>query len=176
MIRAFYRSSAGQVTLDLPTTDWHAALHEPHGILWVDFDAALPGEVEPRLRDTFGFHVLAIDDALRQAHVPKIDDWDDYIYAVVHSVIFNLESLAVTRQELDSFLGLNYLVTHHHQPIDAVERLWRHVDQDRRQPADTDCADETSFGGCRRGSRDAQSTLTATLYPIAAGRGISLAY
>jgi magnesium transporter len=133
MIRAFYRSSAGQVTLDLPATDWHAALHDPHGFLWVDFDAVLPEEVEPLLRDPFGFHVLAIDDALRQAHVPKIDDWDDYIYAVVHSVIFNLESLAVTTQELDIFLGLNYLVTYHHQSIDAVERLWRHVDQDRRQ-------------------------------------------
>ena len=133
MIRAFYRSSAGQVTLDLPATDWRAALHDLHGILWVDFDAALPVEVEPLLRETFGFHMLAIDDALRQAHVPKIDDWGTYIYAVVHSVIFNLESLAVTTHELDIFLGLNYLVTYHHQPIDAVERLWRHVDQDRRQ-------------------------------------------
>jgi magnesium transporter len=84
MIRAFYRSSAGQVTLDLPATDWHAALREPHGVLWVDFDAALPSEVEPLLRDPFGFHVLAIDDALRQTHVPKIDDWGDYIYASLY--------------------------------------------------------------------------------------------
>jgi magnesium transporter len=133
MIRAFYRSGAGQVTLDLPATDWHAALHDPRGVLWVDFDAALPTEVEPLLRDTFGFHVLAIDDALCQTHVPKIDDWGDYIYAVVHSVIFNLESLTVATHELDIFLGLNYLVTYHHQPIDAVGRLWRHVDQDRRE-------------------------------------------
>ena len=111
MIRTFYRSGAGQVTIDLPATDWRTALHDPRGVLWVDFDAALPVEVEPLLRETFGFHVLAIDDALRQAHVPKIDDWGTYIYAVVHSVIFNLESLAVTTHELDIFLGLNYLVT-----------------------------------------------------------------
>jgi magnesium transporter len=133
MIRAFYRSGAGQVTLDLPATDWRTALNDPRGVLWVDFDAAPPVEVEPLLRDTFGFHVLAIDDALCQTHVPKIDDWGDYIYAVVHSVIFNLASLAVRTRELDIFLGLNYLVTYHYQPIDAVERLWRHVDQDRRQ-------------------------------------------
>ena len=57
MIRAFYRSSAGQVTLDLPATDWRAALHDLHGILWVDFDAALPVEVEPLLRHS-ATHVL----------------------------------------------------------------------------------------------------------------------
>ena len=133
MIRAFYRSSAGSVTVDPPATDWCAALHDQRGLLWVDFEAVPLVEVEPLLRDTFGFHGLAIDDALRQTHVPKIDDWGNYIYAVVHSVIFNLESLAVTTHELDIFLGLNYLVTYHHQPVNAVERLWRHVDQDRRQ-------------------------------------------
>jgi magnesium transporter len=133
MIRTFYRGGAGQVTIDLPATDWRAALHDPRGVLWVDFNAALPVEVEPLLRDTFGFHVLAIDDALRQTHVPKIDDWGDYIYAVVHSVLFDIESLNVTTYELDIFLGLNYLVTYHHQPIDAVERLWRHVGRDHRQ-------------------------------------------
>ena len=35
--------------------------------------------------------------------------------------------------ELDIFLGLNYLVTHHHQSIDAIEQLRRHVGQDHRQ-------------------------------------------
>jgi len=101
--------------------------------LWVDFNETQLVEVEPLLRDTFGFHALAIDDTLRQTHVPKIDDWDDHLYAVVHSIIFDAESLAVTTHELDIFLGLNYLVTYHHQPIDAVDWLWRHVGQDRRQ-------------------------------------------
>ena len=75
MIRVLYRSGAGHVSVDPPATDWHTALHDPKGLLWVDFNAAPLVEVEPLLRDTFGFHVLAIDDALRQTHVPKIDDW-----------------------------------------------------------------------------------------------------
>jgi magnesium transporter len=133
MIRVLYRSGAGPVTVDPPATDWHTALHDPKGLLWVDFNAAPLVEVEPLLRDTFGFHVLAIDDALRQTHVPKIDDWGDYIYAVVHSVVCDVKSLTVATYELDIFLGLNYLVTHHHQSIDAIEQLRRHVGQDHRQ-------------------------------------------
>jgi magnesium transporter len=90
-------------------------------------------EVEPHLRDTFGFHVLAIDDALREVHVPKIDDWGAYLYAVVHGVLFDPQSLALTTRELDIFLGRNYLVTYHRQAVDAVERVWRHVCNDHRR-------------------------------------------
>ena len=133
MLRTFYRSGTGHVTIDLPATDWRTALHDQTGVLWVDFSAEPLVAVEPQLRDTFGFHVLAIDDALREVHVPKIDDWGDYLYAVVHGVIFDQKSLALTTRELDIFLGRNYLVTHHRQSIDAVERVWRHVCNEHRR-------------------------------------------
>src|SRR5215813_5626236 len=115
MPRAFYRSSTGNVTVDLPATEWRTALHDPTGVLWVDFNAEPAATVEPPLRDTFGFHTLAIDDALSEIHVPKIDDWRDYLFAVVHGVIFDSKSLELTTRELDIFLGRNYLVTHQHQ-------------------------------------------------------------
>jgi magnesium transporter len=127
MLHTFYRSSTGKVTIDLPAAEWPTALHDQTGVLWVDFNAEPLATVEPLLRDTFGFHVLAIDDALREIHVPKIDDWGDYIYAVVHGVLFDPKSLALTTRELDIFLGRNYLVTHHRQSVDAAERVWRHV-------------------------------------------------
>jgi magnesium transporter len=133
MIRTFYRSGAGAVTIDLPPTDWPLALRDQLGVLWVDFGAAALAEVEPHLRDPFNFHALAIDDALREAHVPKIDDWGDYIYAVVHGVIFDPTSLALSTRELDIFLGPNYLVTYHRQAINAVERVWRSICHDQRR-------------------------------------------
>jgi magnesium transporter len=133
MLHTFYRSSTGNVTIDLPAAEWPTALHDQTGVLWVDFNAEPLATVEPLLRDTFGFHALAIDDALREVHVPKIDDWGDYIYAVVHGVMFDPKSLALTTRELDVFLGRNYLVTHHRQSVDAVERVWRHVCAEHRE-------------------------------------------
>ena len=44
---------------------------------------------EPILRDTFGFHPLAIDDAIQESHVPKVDDWGAYLYLVLHAVAFD---------------------------------------------------------------------------------------
>jgi magnesium transporter len=102
-------------------------------MLWVDFGAEPLAVVEPPLRDQFGFHALAIDDALCEAHVPKIDDWGNYVYVVAHGVVFDPESLALSTRELDIFLGPNYLVTHHRQSISAVDRLWQNLSKDQRR-------------------------------------------
>ena len=39
-------------------------------------------EVENWLRDVFHFHPLAVEDALQETHVPKVDDWGAYLYIV----------------------------------------------------------------------------------------------
>jgi Mg2+ and Co2+ transporter CorA len=36
-----------------------------------------------------GFHPLAVDDALEEAHVPKVDDWEEYLYLALHAVVFD---------------------------------------------------------------------------------------
>lgn len=133
MIRTLYYSSKGSFTTDVPQNHWRVALRDTGGLLWVDFGEE-PGEtVEPPLRDIFGFHPLAIDDALREAHVPKIDNWGDYVYIVQHIVVFDTQTIELTTREVDIFLGRNYLVTHHRQPIDAVNRAWTSCQNDQRR-------------------------------------------
>ena len=53
------------------------------GFLWVDFISEPPEICLPILQD-FGFHHLAINDALQETHVPKLDDWGDYLYIVLN--------------------------------------------------------------------------------------------
>ncbi|MGH7461790.1 MAG: magnesium/cobalt transporter CorA [Longimicrobiales bacterium] len=133
MIRTLYRSGKGGFTIDVPQTHWRVALRDAEGLFWVDFGEEPPEVVEPYLSDVFGFHALAIDDALREVHVPKIDNWGEYVYAVAHGVVFDEQSLALATHELDIFLGKNYLVTHHRQPIEAVNRMWANSQKDQRR-------------------------------------------
>jgi magnesium transporter len=133
MIRTLYRSGKGGFTIDIPTTHWRVALRDEGGLLWVDFSEEPAEKVEPPLRDIFNFHPLAIDDALREAHVPKIDNWGEYVYAVAHGIVFDAQALSLTTRELDIFLGQNYLVTHHHRPIEAVDRVWANSQKDQRR-------------------------------------------
>jgi len=88
---------------------------------------------EPILRDEFNFHPLAVDDALAESHHPKVDDWGSYLYLVLHGVVFdNAADQRVRTLELDVFLGRSYVITHHSEPIAAVERVWALCQRDER--------------------------------------------
>jgi magnesium transporter len=139
MIRALFFSLDSNIRTDvlpgefaqliLPTAD----TENPAGLLWVDFEDTPPEDDEQILRGTFNFHPLAVDDALQETHIPKIDDWGEYLYIVLHAVVFdNKDGGNVDTLELDVFVGKNYLVTHHDQSINAIERVWSSVQRDPR--------------------------------------------
>jgi len=133
MIRSLYFAPNGKLTLDLNQEQWTAALAEPEGLLWVDFQNTPPISDEVLLRQVFNFHPLAIDDALEESHTPKVDDWGNYIYIVLQAIVFiPHESARLKTQELDVFLGENYLITHHDEEISALERVWNSVQRDER--------------------------------------------
>lgn len=132
MIRSLYRNGKGSTAIDVPVSHWRAALKDPNGMLWVDVGGESEAKIEPLMREIFEFHPLAIDDALRESHVPKIDNWGAYLYAVVHSVVFDADSLALLTTEVDLFIGRNYLVTTHHGPVDAIDRLWNICQRDSK--------------------------------------------
>lgn len=133
MIRSVYRTKEGNVRTDLQPEKFATALRDARGLLWVDFEETSPEVDEPILRETFGFHPLAVDDALQESHVPKVDDWGEYLYVVLHTVDFDERGGArVDTLELDVFLGKNYIVTHHDKPMAAIERVWTSCQRDER--------------------------------------------
>jgi magnesium transporter len=133
MIRSLYFTIDGQTHTDLSQEQLVAAVQDPQGLLWVDFEAT-PAETDEKiLIGVFGFHPLAVDDALQETHVPKVDDWNDYLYIVLSAVVFEeKDGSLVDTQELDAFLGKNYIVTHHDKPITAIQRVWAACQRDDR--------------------------------------------
>ena len=128
------RSADGQHRTGVGPDKYVAALQEEQSLLWVDMQGELPEVCEPILREIFHFHPLAIDDALQESHVPKVDDWDEYLYLVLHAIVLNpdADSDPIATQELDVFFGRNYVVTHHDVAIKAVDQVWDHVQRDDR--------------------------------------------
>ena len=125
MIRAMRRVGGSPVDISLVPADFAAALADPWSLLWVDFSDEPDTSCEAILRDTFGFHPLAIDDAIRESHVPKVDDWGKYLYLVLHGLsLDSADGETLETRELDIFLGPNYLVTHHEQPLECLEQVW----------------------------------------------------
>jgi len=131
MIRGLFFSKDGTLRTDLELIDIAFSLHDPQGLLWVDFQGNPPEKDKEILDETFGFHPLAVDDALEEVHVPKIDDWGKYLYIVLHAVVAG-ENHTFNTRELDVFLGENFLVTHHDEEIESLSRLWENIQRDPR--------------------------------------------
>ncbi len=135
MIRSLYHTADGQNRANLPPGEFAEALGDSQGLLWVDFEGEPPQVCEPILRETFGFHPLAVDDALAENHVPKVDDWGRYVYIVLHAINFHANEEGgelLDTLELDIFLGSNFIVTHHDFSIAAVGRVWGSCHRDDR--------------------------------------------
>ena len=132
MLRALYYKGNGDLVTEISPEGYAATLQDKLGVLWVDFGGEDPEPSEEILIHTFGFHPLAVDDALHETHVPKVDDWDQYLYIAMHAISFTSGEEDIAGIELDIFLGENYIVTHHDLPIQALDRVWDVCTRDTR--------------------------------------------
>ena len=65
------------------------------------------------LRRTYKFHHLDLEDCLSETQRPKIDEYDDYLFLVLHIPKKHPRSKQIVISELDIFIGQNYVVTLH---------------------------------------------------------------
>jgi magnesium transporter len=102
------------------------ALRLVHGdkglIVWVDLESPTDDEIKGVLEGLFQFHPLAIEDCVTPSPLPKIEDYDDYLFMVTHAVDYSREDKFATT-ELDLFLGKEFIVTFHREPLRSVTAL-----------------------------------------------------
>ncbi len=135
IVRAIYRDSAGTMHVDWPLDRLSEAVGDRDGILWVNFEAPKGDgtrEVATWLREVFQFHHLAVEDALEETHVPKVDDWGTYLYIVFRVPHIASGSDVLEMHELDVFLGPNYLVTFHVAPLEVLDAERNGIARDPR--------------------------------------------
>jgi magnesium transporter len=135
IVRAAFRDGDGKMHLDWPPDQIPEAVRDRSGIIWVDFEAAKEAgtrQVESWLHEVFEFHHLAVEDALRETHVPKVDDWGSYLYIVFRVPRIDAGSDTLELHELDAFVGPNYLVTFHVAPMEILEAERSNIARDSR--------------------------------------------
>lgn len=122
MIHSFIFSEGKLVGRDLELE----ALRLVHGdkglIVWVDLDSPTDDEIRHVLEGLFQFHPLAIEDCVTPSPLPKIEDYEDYLFMVTHAVDYTRQDKFATT-ELDLFLGREFIVTFHRHPLRSVSSL-----------------------------------------------------
>ena len=114
-----------------PPAETLAALRtEPGVMLWVDLSAPTDDEIKLVLEQVFAVHPLVIEDCVVDSPLPKLEDYDDYLYFVMHAVDYSKTDKFSTT-ELDFILGKSFLVTFHRLPLKPVQAV---LDRSLRSP------------------------------------------
>jgi len=101
----------GSKLADIPVDDISEYIARPGCFVWVAMADATPAELD-EMREEFGLHELAVEDASHGHQRPKIEEYGQFLFAVMHLVEpdprqpgqFNLG-------EVDVFVGPNYVLS-----------------------------------------------------------------
>ncbi len=122
MIHSFIFSDGKLVGRDLEVEALRLFRADKGLILWVDLDNPTEEETKQILEGVFQFHPLAIEDCVAPSDLPKVEDYEDYLFMVTHAVDFTRKDKFATT-ELDMFMGKDFIVTYHRQPLRSVTTL-----------------------------------------------------
>src|SRR5947209_19438575 len=95
---------------------------EAAGLRWLNFES--PTAVETAyLAENFDFHELDLEDVLSTRQRPKIDEYDDYLFVVLHVPRFDKAVGRLNAAELNIFVGPDFVITLPNVPLKPVGRL-----------------------------------------------------
>ena len=99
------------------------------GLTWIHLET-LDQEAVEALAARFSWHPLDLEDVLSKRQRPKVDDYPEYLFAVLHFPGYDKSIQRLNAAELDLFLSPDYLVTLPNAPLLPVTRLFDRCEND----------------------------------------------
>ena len=98
----------GHKQASIPIEELSAALKQPDTFVWVALQDASTEELTT-MKDIFGLHELAVEDADHGNQRPKVEEYDDELFVVMHLIEEREGKLEVG--EVHVFVGPNYILS-----------------------------------------------------------------
>jgi magnesium transporter len=116
VIRCWIADAAG--TREADVRDAIAAAAAGTAKVWIDLEGGDEASVGELLKP-LAIHELVIEDMVTEVNRPKVDNYGDYIYVVLHSARW--EEARPALRELDIVVGRSFLITYHDAPTRSVD-------------------------------------------------------
>lgn len=98
----------GQKLADIPIADISDWLAKPDCFIWVALRDASPAELA-QMQEEFDLHPLAVEDASRGHQRPKIEEYGDIVFVVMH--LLEMQQNQVHVGEVAVFVGRNFVLS-----------------------------------------------------------------
>ena len=92
-------------------------------VTWTNIEKPRPEDIEV-LRRNYNFHPLDLEDCLSKIERPKIDEYEDYLFIVMHFPVYDPDQHISRPSEVDFFIGAGYLVTVHDGILKPIYQLF----------------------------------------------------
>jgi magnesium transporter len=99
------------------------------GLTWVHLNGPTADEAA-ELAERFGWHPLDLEDVLSKRQRPKVDEYPEYLFLVLHFPVYDKAVQRLNAGELDVFLGPDFLITLPAVELLPVSRLFQRCRED----------------------------------------------
>ena len=104
-------------------TEPRVEIVESPGLRWINVER--PRALEQTwLEEHFDFHALDYEDVRSRNQRPKVDEYDDYLFIVLHFPRYDKIVSRLNAAEVDMFVGPDYLITLPNERLDSIDYLF----------------------------------------------------
>jgi magnesium transporter len=119
----FGRRSRAVVEATPDAQEPRVELVEAPGLRWINIER--PRSVDMAwLEEHFEFHALDYEDVRSRNQRPKVDEYDDYLFIVLHFPRYDKRVSRLNAAEVDIFVGPDFLITLPNEPLQPIEYLF----------------------------------------------------
>jgi magnesium transporter len=104
-------------------TEPRVEIVESPGLRWINIER--PRALEQTwLEANFDFHALDYEDVRSRNQRPKVDEYDDYLFIVLHFPRYDKVVSRLNAAEVDMFVGPDFLITLPNEPLQTIDYLF----------------------------------------------------
>jgi magnesium transporter len=126
-----YHKGNNEIIKELSSNEMKDAVQSEKGELWLDLVNPSKEEMDI-LEKVFELHPLTLEDCINTNTRPKIEQFEKYMFIVMHAAATTPRAQRVRTIELNICLGKNFIITIHQESIKGVEIA---VDRAQKNPA-----------------------------------------
>ena len=108
---------------------------ETGGLRWIQLESPGPAEIA-WLEEEFSFHELDLEDVRSRRQRPKVDEYPDYVFVVLHFPWYDKQSGRLFPAEVNAFIGPDFLITIPNVPLKPVSNVFRRLEANEEERAE----------------------------------------
>ncbi|MEQ1745435.1 MAG: magnesium/cobalt transporter CorA [Saprospiraceae bacterium] len=99
------------------------------GIVWVDVCGLADTALVDQVGNDFGLHHLALEDVLNTQQRPKLEEFDNALFFIVHNLHLGTTTNELCSEQIAVFIGKQFVVSFQEDPDDSFQNVRKRAEE-----------------------------------------------